>query len=43
MNISPFTVYKMRTVLMEKIGVKTQRELVDYALRNGLMGWHQSV
>jgi DNA-binding NarL/FixJ family response regulator len=43
MNISPFTVYKMRTVLMDKIGVKTQRELVDYALRNGLMGWHQSV
>ena len=43
MNISPFTVYKMRTVLMEKIGAKTHRELVNYALRNGLMGWHQSV
>lgn len=43
MNISPFTVYKMRTVLMEKIGAKTQAELVNYALRNGLMGWHQSV
>ena len=43
MNISPFTVYKMRTVLMEKIGAKTHRELVNYALRNGLLGWHQSV
>lgn len=43
MNISPFTVYKMRTVLMDKIGAKTQAELVNYALRNGLMGWHQSV
>lgn len=43
MNLSPFTVYKMRTVLMDKIGAKTHRELVDYALRNGLMGWHQSV
>jgi DNA-binding CsgD family transcriptional regulator len=43
MNISPFTVYKMRTVLMDKIGAKTHRELVNYALRNGLMGWHQSV
>jgi len=43
MKISPFTVYKMRTVLMEKIGAKTQAELVNYALRNGLMGWHQSV
>lgn len=43
MKISPFTVYKMRTVLMDKIGAKTQRDLVSYALRNGLMGWHQSV
>lgn len=43
MKISPFTVYKMRTVLMQKIGAKTHRDLLNYALRNGLMGWHQSV
>ena len=33
----------MRTVLMEKIGAKNHRDLVSYALNNGLMGWHQSV
>lgn len=43
MRLSPFTIYKMRRALMEKIGAKTHRDLVDYALRNGLMGWHQSV
>lgn len=36
-GLSKFTVYKMRTQIMLKAGVHNQRELVAYALRNGLM------
>ena len=36
-NLSRFTIYKMRTQLMRKIGADTQSDLVTYALRIGLM------
>ncbi len=36
-ELSRFTIYKLRTVLMRKIKVVNQRELMAYALRNGLL------
>ena len=36
-GLSKFTIYKMRTQIMLKTNVRNQRELVDYALRNGLI------
>lgn len=36
-NISRFTIYKARTQILRKISARNQRELVAYALRNGLL------
>lgn len=36
-QLSPFTIYKMRAKLMRKINAKNQRELVAYAMSNGLL------
>ncbi|MBI5689070.1 MAG: response regulator transcription factor [Verrucomicrobia bacterium] len=36
-QLSPFTIYRMRTQLMRKINARNLQEIVTYALRNGLM------
>jgi DNA-binding CsgD family transcriptional regulator len=36
-NLSCFTIYKARTQILRRINARNQRELVAYALANGLL------